>query len=193
MRFIGIFVSLMALCVSALTFWLTQLQPARVDIFVSPSIYLGKDNLSGREYLWNAVALSNAGATTAVVYDVTLTITRDDGASKSFTAKYHMDDESGGGTFIIGKPFSPITILGDHVDSQVLAFYPTDQTDFGEIVSSPGTYRFDFVAAQLGRSPLSEPVAYYTVYKFTTDDIQKKKTDTSRGNLYLFGAAQLAE
>jgi len=132
--------SAVALGFSGLSFYLSALQQADLEVFIPPTIHYARDGGGDIELFAIPLTITNEGARTGTVVSMELEVENTkEKASKRYYSAFlgeHPRDSA-----VLQKQYAPLSIPGRAVFSDTVRFYPAGNP-LPKLVTDAGEYRF---------------------------------------------------
>lgn len=146
-------ISGLAFLFSGLSFYMSALQQADLDVFVPPVLQYGRDGGGEVDVIALPVTISNGGANTGTVLAMELTVASKSGGearAKTFYSAFLGEHPKNPDT--PNRAFAPISVAGRATFSETVRFYPQGNP-LPKVVQEAGEYEFTL------RLTLAEPAS----------------------------------
>ena len=133
-------VSVVALCFSCISFYVSTLQGPHLEVYVPPTIHYGRDAGGDTELFAIPVTIANSGARSTAVLSLELDITD---LQTNTTKRYYSAflGEHSREPATPNRQFAPLSIPGQAVFSETVRFYPVGNA-LPRLVTAAGEYAF---------------------------------------------------
>lgn len=146
-------ISGLAFLFSGVSFYMSALQQADIEVFVPPVLQYGRDGGGEVDVIALPVTISNGGANTGTVLAMELTVAAKAGAearAKTFYSAFLGEHPKNPDT--PSRAFAPISVVGRATFSETVRFYPQGNP-LPKVVQDAGEYEFTL------RLTLAEPAS----------------------------------
>ncbi len=144
--------SAVAVGISCISFYMSALQGAELEVYVPPVIQYGRDGGGDTELFAIPVTIANDGARTGTVISMELEVQNlKTNATKRYYSAFLGEHPREAST--PNRQFAPLSIAGHAVFTETVRFYPTGST-LPRLVDSEGEYAFRL---QLNTAAPSQP------------------------------------
>lgn len=146
-------ISGLAFLFSGLSFYMSALQQADLEVFVPPVLQYGRDGGGEVDVIALPVTISNGGANTGTVLAMELTVAAKSGGearTKTFYSAFFGEHPKNPDT--PNRAFAPISVAGRATFSDTVRFYPQGNP-LPKVVQDTGEYEFTL------RLTLAEPAS----------------------------------
>lgn len=146
-------ISGLAFLFSGVSFYMSALQQADIEVFVPPVLQYGRDGGGEVDVIALPVTISNGGANTGTVLAMELTVAAKAGAearAKTFYSAFLGEHPKNPDT--PNRAFAPISVVGRATFSETVRFYPQGNP-LPKVVQDAGEYEFTL------RLTLAEPAS----------------------------------
>jgi hypothetical protein len=136
-------VSGVAICLSCVSFYMSTLRSAELEVYVPPSIHYGRDAGGDTELFAIPVTITNSGARSAAVVSLELEVTNlQTNVSKRYYSAFLGEHPREPTT--PNRQFAPLSIPGQAVFSETVRFYPLGEGP-PKVVFTQGEYGFRLI------------------------------------------------